>query len=168
MYPEHQKLLLARQDELLEELAKVAAEGFTKAQEEYEKSLRQWEYRQERAKLDGTAPGVTSAEGTPAPGSNTPSVNGAVLPQLPHERDATNDSAHGMDVDGPPPSQVGDKDGAAGKHSSEHPPTKRYRLTEKLRNIIWELVVLSNESCRIENEKKYVSSFRIRVSCLFM
>lgn len=72
-----------------------------------------------------------------------------------------------MDVDGPPPSQVGgDKDGAAGKHSSEHPPTKRYRLTEKLRNIIWELVVLSNESCRIENEKKYVFSFQLRISSI--
>ena len=52
---------------------------------------------------------------------------------------------------GPPPSQA-----AGDKQSGEHPPTKRYRLTERIRHIIWELVVLSNESCRIENEKKCV------------
>lgn len=150
----------------MDELGKVAEEGFPKAQEEYEKNLRHWEQRQEKAKADGNGTGVTSAEGTPAPGSTTPSVNGTALPHLPHERDSTNESAHGMDVDGPPLSQVGgEKDGTTGKSAGEHPPSKRYRLTERMRNIIWELVVLSNESCRIENEKKCVCSFSL--PCIF-
>lgn len=42
VYPDHQKLLLARQDELLEELGKLADEGFPKAQEEFEKSVHAW------------------------------------------------------------------------------------------------------------------------------
>lgn len=46
------------------------------------------------------------------------------------------------------------KDAKEGKETSAHPPAKRYRLTEPMKNIIWELVLLSNESCRLENEKK--------------
>lgn len=41
-----------------------------------------------------------------------------------------------------------------GHHGHTQPPAKKFRLTERMREIIWELVVLSNESCRIENEKK--------------
>lgn len=52
----------------------------------------------------------------------------------------------------------GGKDGKEGKDghtpSQAHPPAKRYRLTEAMKSIIWELVVLSNECCRLENEKK--------------
>lgn len=106
------------------------------------------ERRQEKAKGEAGA-GAASVEGTPAPGSATPSINGAALPATHH--DPANES--GMDIDGPPLTQGGDKD-ATGAHSSAHMPTKRYRLTERMKNIIWELVVLSNESCRIENEKK--------------
>ena len=64
-----------------------------------------------------------------------------------------------MEVDGTPGPGAGsgkDKDGQAPTHSSQHMPIQRYRLTERMRNIIWELVVLSNESVRIENEKKCV------------
>ena len=157
MYPEHQKLLLQRQEHLLAELAERSKEGFQKAQEEHERNVRLWQQRQDKAKGGegaGAGTGTTSAEGTPAPGSGTPSVNGGALPQLPHERDDTNDSGAGIDGDGPPPSQA-----AGDKQSGEHPPTKRYRLTERIRHIIWELVVLSNESCRIENEKKCVVFF---------
>lgn len=35
-----------------------------------------------------------------------------------------------------------------------HPPGKKYRLTELMKAIVWELVMLSNECCRLENEKK--------------
>ena len=35
-----------------------------------------------------------------------------------------------------------------------HPPAKKYRLTEPMKSIIWQLVCLSNECCRIENERK--------------
>ena len=46
----------------------------------------------------------------------------------------------------------GGKDGKGGK--DQHPPAKRYRLTDTMKSIVWELVLLSNECCRLENEKK--------------
>ena len=58
------------------------------------------------------------------------------------------DDGEGMDVD----KDSGQGIGGTGRDS--HKPGKRYRLTEPMKNIIWELVVLSNESCRIENEKQ--------------
>ncbi|THG95144.1 hypothetical protein EW145_g8015, partial [Phellinidium pouzarii] len=148
VYADHQKLLLARQDELLEALAALAEEGFARAQEEHEKSVMGWERRQEKAKAEAVS---ASAEGSPVPGSATPSVHDAALPGA--------DS--GMDVDG---AQKDGASGAAAAHSSQHMPTKRYRLTERMRNIIWELVVLSNESCRIENEKNTLENSTVQVS----
>lgn len=41
----------------------------------------------------------------------------------------------------------------AGNSKEKEPPAKKYRLNEELRSIIWRLVVLSNEKCRLENEK---------------
>lgn len=40
-----------------------------------------------------------------------------------------------------------------------HPPAKRYRLTDQMKGLIWALVCLSNECCRIENEKKCVPGY---------
>lgn len=64
-----------------------------------------------------------------------------------------------MDVDGTAASQDGDgapgKD-KDGKHSANDPPAKRYRMTDQMKAIVWELVLLSNECCRLENEKKCV------------
>ncbi|KAH8114999.1 hypothetical protein DFH11DRAFT_1508285 [Phellopilus nigrolimitatus] len=170
VYADHQKLLVARQDELLEELRSIAEESFAKAQDEYEKNVQAWEKRMEKAKTETTGgPGAASAEGTPVPGSATPSVNGsALLP--PAAFDGGTES--GMDVDAPPATgdKDGDKDGPSAHmgmghaHSSQHMPTKRYRLTERMRNIIWELVVLSNESCRIENEKNTLENSTVQVS----
>jgi len=43
-----------------------------------------------------------------------------------------------------------------GKESKEtQQPQKKYRLTEQMKSIVWQLVLLSNECCRLENEKKY-------------
>ena len=51
----------------------------------------------------------------------------------------------------------GGKDGKeGGKDHGQHPPAKRYRLTDTMKSIVWELVLLSNECCRLENEKKSV------------
>ncbi|EJD04822.1 uncharacterized protein FOMMEDRAFT_18547 [Fomitiporia mediterranea MF3/22] len=166
VYPEHKKLLEARQDELVEELGKLAQEGFEKAKEEYEKSVSAWERRQERTKAGGT-----SLEGTPVPGAgtSTPSMNGGTLP--PPGTDTGADS--GMEVDGaPPPTQGGEKEQDGEKeqgekervHSSQHMPIQRFRLTERMRNIIWELVWLSNEGVRIENEKNTLENSTVQVS----
>ena len=40
-----------------------------------------------------------------------------------------------------------------GANRDAHPPAIRYRLTERMKGLIWNLVCLSNECCRIENEK---------------
>ena len=49
---------------------------------------------------------------------------------------------------------TGDAEG--GKEGKDHgqQPAKRYRLTDTMKSIVWELVLLSNECCRLENEKK--------------
>ena len=52
----------------------------------------------------------------------------------------------------------GGKDGKDGKDHGQHPPAKRYRLTDTMKSMVWELVLLSNECCRLENEKKLVYS----------
>jgi hypothetical protein len=54
--------------------------------------------------------------------------------------------------DGGPPRVITSNNGAL-------PPQKKVRLTDALRKIIWEMVLVSNECCRLENEKKYV--FRV-------
>lgn len=46
------------------------------------------------------------------------------------------------------------KEGAGKESKDPQPPQKRYRLTEQMKNIVWQLVLLSNECCRLENEKK--------------
>jgi hypothetical protein len=57
-----------------------------------------------------------------------------------------------MDVD-----RSADGEGKETKETKDmHPPVKKYKMTEAMKGLIWNLVCLSNECCRIENEKKYV------------
>ena len=59
-----------------------------------------------------------------------------------------------------------DGEGKDGKDTKDvHPPAKKYKMTEAMKGLIWNLVCLSNECCRIENEKKCVQGFRT-VKCL--
>ncbi|KAJ3506871.1 hypothetical protein NLJ89_g6625 [Agrocybe chaxingu] len=66
-----------------------------------------------------------------------------------------------MDVDGPPPTQA---DGEPKDGKDSHPPAKRYRLTDQMKAIIWELVLLSNECCRLENEKNTLEGSVMQIS----
>ncbi|TDL27079.1 hypothetical protein BD410DRAFT_483821 [Rickenella mellea] len=152
VYPEHQQMLIERQEELLEELKARADEGFAKAQEEHEKSVAGWERKQEREKTK--AAGLTSTEGTPHPDAATLHPDAAVPAAKP-------DDAESVDADKDKEAAGKEKDGA-GKES--HPPAKKYRLSERMKAIIWELVVLSNESCRIENEKNALEGSTVQVS----
>lgn len=53
------------------------------------------------------------------------------------------------------PGTDGDGEGGKeGKEHGQHPPAKRFRMTETMKGIVWNLVLLSNECCRLENEKK--------------
>jgi len=57
-----------------------------------------------------------------------------------------------MDVD-----KSADGEGKETKETKDtHAPVKKYKMAEAMKGLIWNLVCLSNECCRIENEKKYV------------
>jgi hypothetical protein len=59
-----------------------------------------------------------------------------------------------MEVEGEEKDKIKDGHHSAPPHAQAQPPAKRYRLTDAMKAIIWELVVLSNECCRLENERK--------------
>ncbi|KAI0758849.1 hypothetical protein C8Q74DRAFT_266209 [Fomes fomentarius] len=143
IWRDHTNLLLDRQNALIEELRVLAEQGFEKAKEEWEKSVVQWERRQERAKLEVSGEGSNgvahSHEGSPTASDTqaTPMIGLTALEQ----RASLDDGADHEDGAG------------GGKGKDSHPPAKRYRLTDQIKAIIWQLVCLSNECCRIENEK---------------
>lgn len=74
------------------------------------------------------------------------------------------------------PEEGGTASGAEGEGSSgmakhdgtrdAHPPAQKYRLTEAMKSIIWQLVMLSNECCRLENEKQCVISIGLTASLI--
>ena len=146
-----------RQDELLEQLATLTKDGFPKAREEWEKSVAAWgtsyslylchealmsgcsEKRQEKVKA-GSEAGTVS---TPTAGDTHLEEGGA---------------ASGAEGEGA--SGTAKHDGTR----DAHPPAQKYRLTEAMKSIIWQLVMLSNECCRLENEKKCVASFGLAAS----
>ena len=81
---------------------------------------------------------------TTAPLENSPASRAAPLPP--------GDDGAGMDVD-----RSADGEGKDTKETKDtHAPAKKYKMTEAMKGLIWNLVCLSNECCRIENEKKYV------------
>ena len=88
------------------------------------------EKRQEKLKVESNEAGSVSGDAA---------ANVSVAP--PHAGDETAAS--------------GAEDAAPKANAKEaHPPAKKYRLTEPMKSIIWQLVCLSNECCRIENERK--------------
>ena len=108
------------------------------------------EKRQERAKAEaggeganGLAPPAHSVEGSPAASdAHTPSMGPTPLEARPSLDDSMMDH------------EDGGAGGGRGGNRDAHPPQKRYRLTDQMKGLIWQLVCLSNECCRIENEKK--------------
>ncbi|KAF9480638.1 hypothetical protein BDN70DRAFT_832435 [Pholiota conissans] len=143
VFGDHLTLLTERQDVLLAQLGQLARDGFKKAEEEWERSVVAWDKRQEKSRQE-------AAEASTGTGSGAP----------------TRHPTEEMDVDGPTASQDGKdgKDGEGGKESANHPPAKRYRMTDQMKAIVWELVLLSNECCRLENEKNQLEGSVIQVS----
>ncbi|KIJ61712.1 hypothetical protein HYDPIDRAFT_176873 [Hydnomerulius pinastri MD-312] len=140
IFTDHFNVLTTRQDELLEQLAALTKDGFPKAQEEWEKSVAAWERRQEKAKAESEA-GAAST-----PSAADPS----------HHDDAG--TASGAEGEGAP--GTGKPDGT----KDAHPPAQKYRLTEAMKSIVWQLVMLSNECCRLENEKNELEGNNAQVS----
>ncbi|KAI0296976.1 hypothetical protein B0F90DRAFT_1743105 [Multifurca ochricompacta] len=143
IFPEHMALLVKRQDELLVELKAAADEGFLRAKEEWERSVTAWEKKQEKTKAESGE--TASVEGSPASKS-------APLP--PGDDGITMDVDKSADGEGKDIREVRDA----------HPPAKKYKMTEGMKGLIWNLVCLSNECCRIENEKNTLEGSASQVS----
>ncbi|KAF8633056.1 hypothetical protein AX15_001533 [Amanita polypyramis BW_CC] len=169
VFHEHVQFLAERQESLLKELSEQAKAGFAKAEEEWERSVQAWDKRQEKAWLEAATAG-TAGGFAPSAGTGTGEAGESIAP--------TRHPTEEMDVDGdtsrskekeeglaPPSTSValpglsgtqgpGGGTGGGGGGKDAHPPAKKYRLTEAMKAIVWELVMLSNECCRLENEKK--------------
>ncbi|KAI9455374.1 hypothetical protein F5148DRAFT_1226108 [Russula earlei] len=142
IFPEHMALLVKRQDELLAELKAAADEGFPRAKEEWERSVSAWEKKQEKTKVESATASV----------DDSPASRAAPLPQ--------GDDGAAMDVD-----KSADGEGKDAKETRDtHPPMKKYKMTEAMKGLIWNLVCLSNECCRIENEKNTLEGSASQVS----
>lgn len=160
VFQDHLKILTDRQEELLEQLVTLTKEGFPKAKEEWEKSVAAWgmsylpspltkpsadfaEKRQEKAKAESE----TGTVSTPTGGEAHPEEGGA-----------------GSSAEGEGASGTAKHDGTR----DAHPPAQKYRLTEAMKSIVWQLVMLSNECCRLENEKKWVAFGLVLVHLLIL
>lgn len=152
IYPEHVALLHQRQDELLKQLQEIADAGYKTAVEEWEKNVMLWDKRQEKLRLEAATnagPGGAVALAEDGPISAAPT------------RHSTEEN-DGMDIDNALPLTA--TQGAGDKDKAAHPPAKKYRLTEQMKAIIWDLVLLSNECCRLENEKNGYDGSGVQVS----
>jgi hypothetical protein len=210
IFTDHLKILTDRQDELLQQLAGLTKEGFSKAQEEWDKSVVAWgaspliqrpplfvcpafvffyvsllmfhaslltphtERRKEKAKNESEA-GAASAStpsasadaahpddgaGSGIDGDNTRADGDRTLPDgagTDGGAGTGTDGGAGAGTDGGGPGADGDNIPGTNKADGTrdaHPPAQKYRLTEAMKVIVWQLVMLSNECCRLENEKK--------------
>ncbi|OJA12665.1 hypothetical protein AZE42_08819 [Rhizopogon vesiculosus] len=144
IFTDHLKILTDRQDELLRQLDAFTKEGFQKAQEEWEKSVVAWERRKEKAKNESEA-GAASA--------STPSAS---VVDAQHHDDGAGSGADGENAPG--------TGGKADVSRDAHPPAQKYRLTDQMKSIVWQLVMLSNECCRLENEKNELDGNNTLVS----
>ncbi|KAK7062755.1 hypothetical protein VNI00_000244 [Paramarasmius palmivorus] len=151
VFADHTALLVERQETLLKELKRLADEGFAKAEEEWEKSCQAWDKRQKKAKAEAHA--LATLNGGDESASNAPTRH-------PSAED-------GMDVDVEPNGNhsTAETPGPAKEGGKEaQPPGKKFRLTETMKAIVWELVLLSNECCRLENEKNTLEGSVMQVS----
>ncbi|KAG2127692.1 hypothetical protein DEU56DRAFT_820086 [Suillus clintonianus] len=184
IFTDHLKILTDRQDELLQQLAVLTKEGFSKAQEEWEKSVVAWERRKEKAKNESEAGGASASTpsasvdaahhddgaGSGVDGDNRGGDGDRTLPDADGDnaRGADGDNARGTDGAGTDGDNApGAGAGAAGKTDGTrdaHPPAQKYRLTEAMKVIVWQLVMLSNECCRLENEKNELDGSNALVS----
>ncbi|KAJ7145412.1 hypothetical protein C8R43DRAFT_549569 [Mycena crocata] len=159
IFHDHTALLNQRQDDLLEQLKVLAQEGFPKAQEEWERSLQN--YEEKRKEKAARADGDPAAGESGVEGSTAPTRHGTEDPEarlgsagLSSAGDGEKDKSKGdNDKEGP---------GKGGAHHG--PPLKKYRMGESMKVIVWQLVLLSNEICRLENEKNSLEGSVLQVS----
>ena len=136
VYAEHVKMIVERQDQLLEELGKMVTEGMEGAQAEYDRALSVWEEKREKRKRESLVappPEVHSAAHSPA----------SAPVHMEEDKKEGEEKEHEEGEEGE-------------KEDKDKPPQKRFRLTEPMKGLIWALVVLNNEIVALSNEKKCV------------
>lgn len=97
----------------------------------------------------------------PSDNQTTPNPQAAPLPgpsqARPPAADETGNET-GMEMDEGLPGTAAVLIGKAGKDAfaarDANPPQQKFRLTDRMKELIWQLVCISNECCRLENEKK--------------
>ena len=77
---------------------------------------------------------------------------------------STDATAPGSTDGTPNPQANGTDEPMNGAAAASAPPPKRFKLTEKMKGMIWNLVCLSNECCRIENEKSTLEGNSAQIS----
>jgi len=153
IFADHLALLIERQDVLLAQLTQIANEGFSKAKEEWEKNLLLWDKRQEKLRTE-------VAEASTGTGSAGPTRH----PTEEMDVDSNSNQPSGVGGGTGGDAEGGGKEGKEGNDHGQHPPAKRYRLTDTMKSMVWELVLISNECCRLENEKNSLEGSVIQIS----
>lgn len=143
VFADHTRVLVQRQDALLAALRELVDNGFENAKEEWRRNVGQWgeplenslvyshtdnraEKRQKKAKAEANAEAGAAALESAA-GTPTPTPTVPREDSVDHEQDAP---------------------------TTSHPPPMKYRLTDEMKVLVWRLVALSNDCCKLENEKK--------------
>ncbi|KAI0032550.1 hypothetical protein K488DRAFT_85781 [Vararia minispora EC-137] len=140
VYADHMTLLVKRQDEILAELKQLVDEAWPKIREDHDKAYRAWLQKMEKLGLstDPATLAAHSSESTPHPVADKDGV----------------DAGADMDIQMYRPKE-------------DHVPSapqQRFKLSERMKGLIWNLVCLSNECCRIENEKSTLEGNTAQVS----
>ncbi|KAI0263287.1 hypothetical protein BC834DRAFT_924981 [Gloeopeniophorella convolvens] len=151
IFPEHMALLVKRQDELLAELKDAADEGFPRAQEEHERSVAAWGARAARPL---SPPAHAHARAEKKQEKARPEGDGG----------GGGGGGGSASAEGSPAPPDADGDARDGKAQAHAAPARKYKLTEGMKGTIWKLVCLSNECCRIENEKNSLEGSASQVS----
>ncbi|KAK7059589.1 hypothetical protein R3P38DRAFT_962917 [Favolaschia claudopus] len=158
IFHDHTALLNQKQDELLEELKGLAVDGFAKAQEEWEKNMQNYE---EKKKEKEAAAANGGGDPESVEGSTGPTRHGTEDPEAPSARVGS----QGLSAGDKDEKEGGNGKEGPGKGGAHHgPPLKKFRMTEPMKNIVWGLVTLSNEICRLENEKNQLEGSVLQVS----
>ncbi|KAK7439167.1 hypothetical protein VKT23_017657 [Stygiomarasmius scandens] len=121
-------MIIEREEVLLTQLKKKADEGFTRAEEEWERSVVAWEKCQKKANTALSVPGGGAAGSGAESASNAPTRNPSPLDDPEHEHDHDDKDVIMQDVskevskDG----KSKDKDGKDGKEKVEQRGPSRW------------------------------------------
>jgi hypothetical protein len=165
VFNDHLAILAERTQLLLDDLRRIALDGFDKAKEEYEKAVMAWgacrslsssaipshtphTERRQSEKTDAPQLSATNSANGAAGGGGSGSTSPAPAIQAPAAADGADSVA---------PEHERRERGA-------NPPQRRYKLTDELKGVLWALVCISNECVRIENEKAELEGLKGDVS----